>query len=158
MTSEPTTPPPWPRAGASAAIFRGDQVLLVERGKGAARGLWSLPGGHIEPGETRLQAAVRELAEETGVEARVLGLADALDFIVRDADGRLIAHYLIAVHYGIWLRGEPVPASDSRDARFVPAAELHTYRLTDGALQVIELARGLVAAHEAAEARGAPPS
>ena len=50
----------WPRCAASAAIFRGSTVLLVQRSKGALRGLWSLPGGHIEAGETARAAAVRE--------------------------------------------------------------------------------------------------
>jgi 8-oxo-dGTP diphosphatase len=144
MTSKPAERSMWPRAGASAVIFRGDEVLLVERGEGAARGLWSLPGGHIEPGETRVAAAARELKEETGVEAAILGLVDTIDFIIRDASGQLVAHYLIAAHYGAWRSGEPVAASDSRDARFVPLADLGTYRLTDGAVQVIESARKLL--------------
>jgi 8-oxo-dGTP diphosphatase len=132
----------------SAAIFRAGEVLLVERGKGAAQGLWSLPGGHIEPGETRLEAIHRELAEETGITAQILGLADAIDIILRDPEGRLTGQYLIAVHYGRWLKGEPLAASDSRNARFVPLTELCTYRLTDGALRVIETARALLDKHD----------
>ena len=51
--------PQWPRAAASAAIFRGQEVLLVRRGKGGPlAGLWSLPGGHIEPGEPARAAAL----------------------------------------------------------------------------------------------------
>ena len=56
--------PEWPRPAASAIIFRGASVLIVERGKGALPGTWSLPGGHIEPGEKASEAAVRELFEE----------------------------------------------------------------------------------------------
>ena len=52
--------PEWPRPAASAAIFRDGQVLIAERGKGALRGTWSLPGGHIEPGETAMAAALQE--------------------------------------------------------------------------------------------------
>ena len=63
---EPST---WPRCAASAAVLRGREVLLVERAKGALAGYWSLPGGHIEPGETARSAALREVREETGVEA-----------------------------------------------------------------------------------------
>jgi 8-oxo-dGTP diphosphatase len=51
----------WPRCGASAAIFRNDEVLLIERAKGALKGRWSLPGGHVEPGETAKAAALREV-------------------------------------------------------------------------------------------------
>lgn len=133
----------WPRAGASAVIFRGDTVLLVERGKQPWRGLWSLPGGHIEPGETARAAAARETTEETGLGVEILGLADVHDVILRDAQGALSAHYVLTVFYGRWLSGEPVAASDCRDARFVPLAELGDYALTDGARPLVDLAAAL---------------
>lgn len=136
---------PWPRAAVSTAVFRGNSVLLVERGKAPLRGLWSLPGGHIEPGEALIDAARRELMEETGVCADILGLVDVLDVIRRDHDGRIAAHYVIAVHYARWVSGEPRAASDSRDARFVPVAEIGDYPLTDGAAPIIHAASRLVA-------------
>src|SRR5215813_14662197 len=95
-------PPAWPRCGASAAIFRGGEVLLVERGKGALKGRWSLPGGHIEPGERARCAARRELAEETGIEADLAGLLDIHEVLLKSETGTLIAHYLIAVFFGRW--------------------------------------------------------
>src|SRR4051794_8553109 len=123
----------WPRACASAAIFRVGSVLLVERGKGPRRGLWSLPGGHIEPGETAAAAAAREVAEETGVTAHILGLADINDVIVNDAAGALTVHYVISVFYGPWVAGEPAGASDSHAARFVPIGEIDGLTLTPNA-------------------------
>ena len=94
------TRPEWPRPAASIAVFRGDAVLIVERGKGAVRGVWSLPGGHIEPGETARGAALRELAEETGVEAGLAALVDVHDVLIRSAEGRLTAHYVLCVLAG----------------------------------------------------------
>ncbi len=79
---------PWPRAGASAVLFRGEAVLLVERGGGPSEGLWSLPGGSIEAGETAEDAARREVREETGLDAHISGLAGVYDIIDRDGDGR----------------------------------------------------------------------
>jgi len=141
----------WPRAGVSAAIFRGDAVLLIKRGKGPWRGLWSLPGGHIELGEYARAAAAREIREETGLSVEILGLADVHDVVVRDAAGALSAHYVLAVFYGRWVSGEPVAASDCLDARFVPLPELNDYPLTEGARRVIDLAadrlRGPIATH-----------
>jgi len=135
-----------PVAAASAAIFRDRAVLLVERGKGALAGIWSLPGGHIEPGETAAAAALREVGEETGVTARLFGLADVRDVIRRDASGLLTAHYLIAVYYGIWLAGEPVAGGDSRTARFVELADLDSYQLTENAIDIINVAAERVGA------------
>ncbi len=132
--------PKWPRAAASGVIFRDGAVLLVERGKPPVSGVWSLPGGHIEPGETAREAASREIMEETGVTAELLGLADVHDVIIKDASGTLAAHYLLAVFYGRWLAGEPAAATDCRNARFVALKDVGQYPLTDGAQRIIEAA------------------
>ncbi|MBX9590354.1 MAG: NUDIX hydrolase [Hyphomonadaceae bacterium] len=131
----------WPRAGASAAILRGTEVLLVERGQGALRGLWSLPGGHIEPGEAARTAALREIREETGVEAELSGLLDIHEVLRRDDSGRLTGHYLLVVFFGRWLRGEPTAGGDAAAARFVPIEALGTLPLTDGAASFIHRAQ-----------------
>lgn len=144
MDTPPLKRPEWPRPAASAAVFRGDSILLVERGKGAPRGLWSLPGGHVEPGETVLQAAERELLEETSVTARLEGLAELRDIMIRNAHGALIAHYVLAIYYGYWLAGEPVAGGDSPSAQFFPISDLPSLRLTEGVSEVVTKARGLV--------------
>ena len=130
----------WPKVGACFALFRDDTVLLVERSKPPRQGLWSLPGGHVEPGETAVDAAMRELTEETGITAVSEGLVDVLDVIVRDAHGSLQAHYLLAVFYGRWQTGEPVPSSDAADARFVAIDQLDNYPLTTDAKRLISQA------------------
>ena len=135
------TPPKWPKAAASAVIFRDGDVLLVERGKPPVSGVWSLPGGHIEPGESARDAAQREILEETGVSVELLGLADVHDVIIKDRSGALTAHYLLAVFYGRWLAGEPEAATDCRDARFVALEDVGNFTLTDGAQRIIEAAR-----------------
>jgi ADP-ribose pyrophosphatase YjhB (NUDIX family) len=81
--------PQWPRAAASAAIFRDGKVLLAQRSKPPLKGIWSLPGGHIEPGEKAIEAAHRELNEETGITADLKGLADVANVIMRRDDGAL---------------------------------------------------------------------
>ena len=132
--------PAWPRCGASAAIFRDGTVLLIERAKGALKGLWSLPGGHIEPGETARAAAVREVREETGVKADIHGLVDIHEVILRGGDGTLLTHYLVAVFCGRWRAGEPLADSDASAARFVRIGDIEGYRLTDGAAAIIRRA------------------
>lgn len=141
--------PGWPRPGTSAAIFRDGQVLIIKRGKkGAMHGLWSLPGGHIEPGERAQDAALREVREEAQIEAAILGLADVHDVLLRKPDGALVAHYVLAVYYGRWLGGEPIAGGDSQDARFVPLEALDRYEMTPGARPIIARARGLLEATE----------
>ena len=135
--------PPWPRCGASAAIFRGPDVLLVQRGKPPLRGLWSLPGGHIEPGEPASAAALREVREETGTEAEVNGLIDIHEVLRHGDSGELTAHYLLAVFHGRWVSGEPVPGDDVTDARFFPVDAVAALPLTDGALSFIHRAVAL---------------
>jgi len=81
----------WPRGAASAAIFRGSEVLLIQRGKeGPLRGLWSFPGGRIEFGEPARDAVLREVREEAGVVARLVEpLGDVRYWYTRN--GRRIA-------------------------------------------------------------------
>jgi 8-oxo-dGTP diphosphatase len=131
----------WPRAAASAIIFRDTHVLLIERGKGAMRGMWSFPGGHIEPGETARDAARREVLEETGITCGIAGLLDVHDVILRDTAGLLSAHYVIAVHYGRWIAGEAHPASDAAAAAFVPISDIGHLPMTAGAQALIQRAR-----------------
>jgi len=138
--SQAARDPAWPRCGASAAIFRDEAVLLIERAKGALKGRWSLPGGHIEPGETARAAAVREVREETGVEADLHGLVDVHDVILRRPDGTLLAHYLIAVFCGRWRAGEASAGSDASAARFVRIGDIEGYPLTEGAVPLIRRA------------------
>jgi 8-oxo-dGTP diphosphatase len=120
----------WPRAAASAAIFRGGEVLIGRRGKSPRQDVWSLPGGHIEPGEAARVAALREVREETGVEARIIGLVDINDVIIRSDDEHLVAHYLLAIYFGTWIAGEPVAADDCVEARFVPVGDVGRFNTT----------------------------
>jgi ADP-ribose pyrophosphatase YjhB (NUDIX family) len=103
------------------------RLLLIRRGHEPGAGLWSLPGGRIEPGETDQQAVAREMLEETGlrVECRhLLGTAElpGLDGAVID-----VSDYLAVV-----TGGELAAADDAAAARWVTAAEMASLPLTDG--------------------------
>jgi ADP-ribose pyrophosphatase YjhB (NUDIX family) len=121
-------------------VLRGRNVLLAKRGKGVLQGLWSPPGGHIEPGEAAEAAALREVSEETGVSAKLSGLLDVHEIIRRDDAGLLTAHYVLLVFYGHWLAGEPVPGDDASAAAFFPVEGLAGMPLTDGAVPLIHRA------------------
>jgi len=137
---------PWPRAAASAVLFRGEAVLLVERDRGPSEGLWSLPGGSIEPGETAEDAARREVQEETGLVAHMSGLAGVYDIIDRDEAGTVVLHYVIATYFGRADDGEPRARDDVRAARFFALDGLKPLALTQGTRFVIEEAWRLLAA------------
>ena len=132
MSLHPDHAAHWPKAAASAAIFRNDELLIVERGKGEMAGLWSFPGGHVAPGEAVKAAAEREVIEETGIRADIRALVNVHDVIVFGHSGELQAHYIINIFCGIWLSGAPQAGSDARQARFVRMEDFKDYRLTDG--------------------------
>ncbi|WP_339928838.1 NUDIX hydrolase [uncultured Brevundimonas sp.] len=115
-----TLPLPAPVPAVGVVCLRGDHVLLIRRGKPPMLGSWSLPGGRIEPGERAVDAALRELAEETGVVADLTGLIDVVDGIFPDS-GR---HFLLIDYAARWLSGEPVAGDDALEARFVPLSEV----------------------------------
>jgi 8-oxo-dGTP diphosphatase len=109
--------PPRPTPGAGVVCLRGEQVLLIKRGKPPRMGEWSIPGGRMEMGETIAQAALRELAEETGVAAELLGLIDVVDHISERGQ-------MVLIDYAArWVSGEPVAGDDAADARFFPVSE-----------------------------------
>ena len=112
-----------PVAGAGVVCLRDGEVLLIRRGKPPREGEWSLPGGRIEWGERALDAALRELAEETGVTAEPLGLLDVVDGLFEAPDGAVESHYLLVDYAVRWRSGEPAAGDDAAEARFWPADE-----------------------------------
>ena len=76
-----------PKVAALAVVLREGHVLLVKRKNEPDAGLWGFPGGHVELGETGLDAAARELHEETGVIATPVAYLTNLDIITHDPDG-----------------------------------------------------------------------
>jgi ADP-ribose pyrophosphatase YjhB (NUDIX family) len=135
-----------PRLAVSACVWRGDRFLLVERGKEPNRGLWSLPGGSVDFGETLADAAARELREETAVEADLRHLVDVVEAIRHDDMGRPSRHYVIAVLGGPWRAGEPVAGDDAAQAEWLTVGELHHRPVTRGLVAVLEKAARLAAA------------
>ena len=117
-----TTPLPAPVPAVGVVCLRGEEVLLIRRGTPPRQGEWSLPGGRIEPGERAVDAALRELREETGVEATITGLIDVVDGLFPEA-GR---HYVLIDYAALWVSGEPTAGDDAMEARFVALDQVAT--------------------------------
>jgi 8-oxo-dGTP diphosphatase len=116
------------------AVIKDDQgrLLLIKRGHAPGAGLWSLPGGRIEPGETDAEALVREMREETGL---VIDPGQLIGTVRRPAgDGAVfdIRDYAATVTGGT-LR----PGDDAADARWVAASELESLPITEGLVEAL---------------------
>lgn len=104
-------------AGADPAAPEDWEVLLIRRGTPPRQGEWSLPGGRIEWGERAVEAALRELQEETGVEAEITELLDVIDGFFPEHG----CHYVLVDYAARWRAGEPRAGDDASEARFWPA-------------------------------------
>lgn len=111
--------PSRPLVGVAAVVLRDHEVLLVQRGREPAKGVWGLPGGLLELGETLVEGVRREVREECGVEVKVGPLLGVFEPMLRDEQGRLRFHYVVVDWLAYYVRGQLRPADDAADARWV---------------------------------------
>lgn len=132
-----------PELAVGAVCVRDGRLLVVRRGRGAGTGLWSLPGGHVEAGETLAAAVAREVAEETGLAVAVGALCGVAE---RIGPGAAIAgpgswHYVIL---DFWVTAAPGAVAeagdDAADVAWVTREELL-------ALDRVPLLEGFLAEH-----------
>jgi 8-oxo-dGTP diphosphatase len=133
-----------PIAAVGVVCLRGDEVLLIRRAAAPLEGHWSLPGGRIEWGERAADAALRELKEETGCDAELIGLIDVVDGLMNRsaaAEGEPPwAHYILIDYAARWTAGEPRAGDDAREARFFTRAEIEGLDLWRETLRIIDTA------------------
>jgi 8-oxo-dGTP diphosphatase len=130
-----------PVPAVGVVCLRGDEVLLIRRGTPPRVGEWSLPGGRLEWGETVADAALRELREETGVEAELAGLIDVVDGLFPAQDETDVErHYVLIDFAARWASGEPRGGDDAAEAAFHPLAKLDELVAWDETRRVILMA------------------
>ncbi len=134
--------PDVPRVAIGALVIHQGRVLVVERGKAPAEGVWALPGGSVELGETLAQATEREVREETGVVVRAGAVVHAFDAVVRNDDGRVRFHYVIVDLACEYVSGEAVAGGDARSARFVTPQEFAGLRSSRATVDLLRRVTG----------------
>lgn len=132
--------PDRPYLAVSAAIFRDGRVLAVRRARQPAAGLFTLPGGCVEAGETLHEAVAREVGEETGLTVEPVTLAGQREMIVRDAEGRVERHFVILAFAARWVAGEPSLNQELAEARWMAPADLRGLPTTEGLAEIVAAA------------------
>ena len=116
-----------PELCVGAIARRGTELLLVRRGNEPGRGLWSVPGGRVEVGETLADAVVRELREETGLDGECTGFVGWVERITSE-------HHYVILDFSVHVDGEPLAGDDADEARWVPVSTIGELPLVDGLL------------------------
>ena len=129
-----------PQLAVGVFVFDGaGHLLLVCRGRNPGKGLWTIPGGRVEFGETLTAACAREVVEETGLAIEAAGFVTVFERI------ETRYHYVI-VDYCARVAGCRPPlraGDDATDARWVAVSELCEFELTEGLLPVVSRARAI---------------
>jgi len=118
--------PDRPFVGVGGIVIRGQQVLLVRRGKPPRQGEWSIPGGMLELGEKLRDGVTREIQEETGITVTPLEVLDVFDSITTDPEGKTQYHYVLVDYLCSVIGGELHAASDVSAARWATLDEALT--------------------------------
>lgn len=132
--------PDRPVVGISAVVIRDGKVLLIRRGVAPGRGLWAVPGGSLELGETLQQGAEREILEETGITIRAREPIYAFDFFERDPDGRIRFHFVIVDLAADYIRGDVKGADDALEARWLAPGDLDHLPVSKNTLKLLQAA------------------
>jgi len=120
-----------PCVGAVIKDDRG-RLLLIKRGHAPGAGLWSLPGGRVEPGETDAEALAREIREETGLVIEAGRLIGTVRRPAQDGGVLDIRDYAATATGGTLRAGD-----DAADARWVAISELESLPITDGLVETL---------------------
>jgi ADP-ribose pyrophosphatase YjhB (NUDIX family) len=139
------TYPTRPYLAVSAAIFRDGKVLLVRRARAPAHGLYTLPGGGVELGESLEQAVIREVKEETALDVAPIELVGFRQAIARDADGRVERHFVILPFAARFIGGEVALNEELAEALWVTPEDVASFKTTEGLSQVVMAARDRIA-------------
>jgi 8-oxo-dGTP diphosphatase len=135
--------PQKPIVGVGAIVVKEGKVLLVKRAAPPSRGLWAIPGGSLELGETIQSGAEREILEETGIRIRAGTPVYTFDFLEYDAKNRLQYHFVIVDVEAEYVSGEIQAADDALAARWASPEDLEGLPISVNTLKILR-ARGFI--------------
>ena len=129
--------PDRPYLAVSAVIVRNGEFLAVQRARPPMQGLFTLPGGGVEAGESVADAVRREVLEETGLTIEPMALAGYREVITRDEAGRVQRHFVILAFAARWIAGEPRLNEELSEARWMRPAALRDLSTTEGLAEIV---------------------
>jgi len=136
MSANSSHPFPLPAIGVAGIVFnQHKQVLLILRNQAPAMGLWSVPGGKLEAGESLRDACRREIKEETGLDTEIKNIVAVVERRVEDF------HYVIIDYLAVLADQEatmPTAQSDVAEAKWIGLENLAEYALVPGLADIIE--------------------
>lgn len=132
--------PTRPFLAVSAAVFRDGRVLIVRRARPPAHGLYTLPGGGVELGETLEQAVVREIREETALEIEPVALVGFRQAIARDTAGRIERHFVILPFAARYIRGKISLNEELTEAHWCLPQDIAGLKTTEGLATIVAAA------------------
>ena len=138
MTNSSKIYPDRPQVAVGAIVFKNDRVLLVRRGQSPSQGLWAIPGGSVELGESLQEAAEREIFEESSLTIRANEPVFTFDFVEQDDIGRIRYHYVIVDLMADYIAGEPRPGDDVTEARWVSSQEMKKLEVSPKTLELLK--------------------
>lgn len=133
--------PQSPRVGVGALVIHEGKVLLIKRGAPPNEGLWAVPGGSLELGESLRECAERETFEETGVTVRAGKPVYTFDIIERDPAGKIRFHFVIVDLTATYVDGVPCGHDDALEAKWVGKEEIRNLSTGENTLKLLEYVR-----------------